>query len=180
MNQNNKNNPVLTEIAKNIGSFNLTVIVEEDKETLSLLKNIPGLIAFKTTLFKEDQILGIGRGTATLNRMNKFLERGVRYAWTTSLIDAVVRSTKTLDALYLIPTQLKEGADIDLERRDEPAFYGEEDMPQVATDKQRKFLVQLLEKCNDSTKAEYLEQVHSPYFTRFDASELISSLLPMK
>ena len=33
--------------------------------------------------------------------MNKFVERGVRYAFNASLIDAVVRSSKTLDALYL-------------------------------------------------------------------------------
>ena len=53
------------------------------------------------TLKLGDSVLSIGRGTAVLNRMNKFVERGVRYAFNASLIDAVVRSSKTLDALYL-------------------------------------------------------------------------------
>jgi len=176
-------NPIQEEMAKNVGTYNITAIIEEDKETLATLKNVPGLIAFLCTLKIGNEVISVGRGSATINQMNKFVSRGVRYSFGNSLVDAVVRGIKNMDALYFKTihqpeTKIKE--EFDLERRDEPAFYGDEDMPQFATDKQKKFLVQLLEKCNDSTKKDYLEQIHSPYFSRFDASELISSLLPMK
>ena len=171
--------PIQEEMAKNISNYNLTIITEQDFETMALFKNIPGFIAFKTTLSKDNQLLSIGYGSGVCNRFNKFVERTVIFAKNASLVDAMVRSTKILDALSIMPTNKKEEKAF-LEDQDKPAFYSEEDMPQVATEKQRKFLVQLLEKCNDSTKAEYLEQIHSPYFSRFEASELISSLLPMK
>lgn len=177
-----KKSPIQEEIEKNTGTFTITVDVKEDKETISLFKHIPHLISFITTLKNENnEIVGIGRGSAILNRLNKFVERTVRYAYNASLIDAMVRSTKILDALYITPSN-KENTEVpdeaDLEGRDKPAFYGNEDMPKVATEKQREFLSRLIdEKCDDSTKEEYLGQLNSPYLSKFDCSELINSLL---
>lgn len=176
-------NPIQEEVRKNVGVYNITAIIEEDKETLTTLKNVPGLVAFICTLKIGNEVISVGRGSSTINQMNKYVSRGVRYSFGNSLVDAVVRGIKNMDALYFKTVHQPESKikeEPDLERRDEPAFYGDEDMPQIATEKQRKFLVQLLDKCNDSTKKEYLEQIHSPYFSRFDASELISSLLPIK
>src|SRR3989344_9499230 len=73
-----KKDPLRAEIAKNIGTFNLTAIVEEDTQTLSSFKHIPGFIGFLCTLKKGNEVIGIGRGSAILNRMNKFVERGIR------------------------------------------------------------------------------------------------------
>lgn len=177
-----KKSPVQEEVEKNTGTFNLTVDVKEDKETISSFKHIPNLISFITTLKNENsEIVGIGRGSAVINRLNKFVERTVRFAFNASLIDAVVRSTKILDALYITPVS-QENIDVpdeaDLEGRDKPAFFGEEDMPKVATEKQRAFLNRLIdEKCDDSTKEEYLGQLNSPYLSNFDCSQLIKALL---
>lgn len=174
--------PIQEDIEKNTGTFNLTVDVKEDKETISLFKHVPNLISFITTLKNEnDEVVGIGRGSAVINRLNKFVERTVRYAYNASLIDAMVRSTKILDALYITPSN-QENTEVpdeaDLEGRDKPAFYGEEDMPKIATEKQRAFLNRLIdEKCDDSTKEEYLGQLNSPYLSKFDCSKLINSLL---
>src|SRR5688572_4471588 len=107
-------NPIKEEITKNTASYNLKIITEEDLETMALFKNIPGFIAFKTTLSKGDQLLSIGYGSAVLNRLNKFVERTVLFAKNSSLIDAMVRSTKILDALSIMPTNQREN-EFDLE-----------------------------------------------------------------
>ena len=61
-----KKSPAFEEVSKSVGTYNLTAIIREDKETLSLFKHVPGLIAFICTLKKGDDILGIGRGTAEI------------------------------------------------------------------------------------------------------------------
>lgn len=173
-------NPIQEEITKSIsvGNFNLTVSTEQDFETMALFKNIPGFVAFKTILKKENQLLSIGYGSAVLNRLNKFVERTVLFAKNASLIDAMVRSTKILDALSIMPNQ-KDIGDKDLEGRDSQAFFGEEDL-QTATEKQRNFLTKLVEKCDDSDKEEYLDALASPYLSKFQCSELIQRLMPVK
>jgi len=172
-------NPIQEEITKNVGNFNLTVTTEQDFETIALFKNIEGFVAFKTTLKKGNQLLSIGYGSAVLNRLNKFVERTVLFAKNSSLIDAMVRSTKILDALYVMPNQ-KDIEEKDLEGRDSPAFYGDEDLPQTATDKQRNFLTKLVENCDESEKEEYLSALASPYLSKFQCSELIQKLMPVK
>lgn len=163
-NVQNKRNPAFEEIAKSIGTYNLIATIEEDTETLSLFKHVPGLIAFMAILKTADgEILGIGRGTATLNRMSKYVDRAVCYAKNSALIDAMVRSTKTLDALYLQETSTQENS---------------EDVQNLATEKQKNFLTKLVdEKCDSSTKEEYLNQLKSPYLSRFECSDLINLLL---
>ena len=171
--------PIQEEISKNISSFSLTVTTEQDLETMALFKNIAGFVAFKTTLKKGNQLLSIGYGSAVLNRLNKFVERTVLFAKNASLIDAMVRSTKILDALSIMPNQ-KDSEERDLEGRDSPAFFGEEDMPQYASQKQRNFLTKLVENCDDSEKEEYLDALASPYLSKFQCSELIQKLVPVK
>lgn len=172
-------NPIQEEITKSIGKISLDVVTEQDFETMALFKNIEGFVAFKTTLKKGNQLLSVGYGSAVLNRLNKFVERTVLFAKNSSLIDAMVRSTKILDALYVMPNR-KDLEDKDLEQRDSIAFYGDEDMPQTATDKQRNFLTKLVENCDDSEKEEYLDALASPYLSKFQCSELIQKLMPMK
>jgi hypothetical protein len=169
--------PIQEEISKNISSFSLTVTTEQDLETMALFKNIQGFVAFKTTLKKGNQLLSIGYGSAVLNRLNKFVERTVLFAKNSSLIDAMVRSTKILDALSIMPNQ-KDTEDRDLEGRDSPAFFGEDDLPQVATEKQLNFAKKLIENCDEDEKEQYLEQISSPYFSKFQCSQLIQRLMP--
>jgi len=183
MNKYYRNDPIQEEIAKNTGSFNLSVTVEKDTEMINKFKHIPNFIAFKATLKKGNEIIGIGTGSAVLNRLNKFVERTVRFAYNASLVDAMVRSTKILDALYIMPVSHKETDtpdEEDLEGRDRQAFFNDEDMPQIATEKQRNFLTKLIEKCDNPTKEKYLSQLESPYLSKFDCSLLINELIPVK
>ncbi len=171
--------PIQEEITKSIGNFNLTVTTEQDLETMALFKNIAGFVAFKTTLKKGNQLLSIGYGSAVLNRLNKFVERTVLFAKNASLIDAMVRSTKILDALSIMPNQ-KDTEDRDLEGRDSPAFFGEDDMPQAATEKQLNFAKKLIENCDEDKKEQYMEQISSPYFSKFQCSQLIQKLMSVR
>ena len=176
-------NPIQEEIAKNVGTYNLTAVIEEDKETLSKLKNIPNSICFLCTLKIGNEVIGIGRGSANLNRMNRGIERGVRYSFGNSIVDSVVRGIKNLDALYFNTINKSENKiqdEVDLEGRDSPAFFGEDDMPQVATGKQLNFAKKLIANCGDDEKEKYLEQISSPYFSKFQCSELIQKLMPVK
>lgn len=170
--------PIQEEIAKNINSFNLTVTTEQDFETMKLFKNINGFVAFKTTLSKDNQLLSIGYGSAVLNRLNKFVERTVLFAKNSSLIDAMVRSTKILDALSIMPNQ-KDTEDRDMEGQDFRTSYTE-DMPQYASQKQRNFLSKLVANCGEEDKEEYLDALASPYLSKFQCSELIQKLMPVK
>lgn len=196
MNQNYKNsvpspykrqerlNPIQEEIAKNVGTYNITAIIQEDKETLATLKNVPGLIAFLCTLKIGDEIISVGRGSATLNRVNKYVERGVRYSFGNSLVDAVVRGIKNMDALYFKTTNQPENKiqdeEKDLEQRDSPALYGDDDLPQTATIKQINFLKKLVANCGEEEKEKYLSALSSPYLSKFQCSELIQKLMPVK
>jgi hypothetical protein len=176
-------NPIQEEIAKNVGTYNITAIIEEDKATLATLKNVPGLIAFLCTLKIGNEVISVGRGSATLNRVNKYVERGVRYSFGNSLVDAVVRGIKNMDALYFKTINQpvnKIQDEVDLEGRDSPAFFGEDDMPQVATEKQLNFAKKLIANCDDDEKEQYLEQISSPYFSKFQCSELIQKLMPVR
>ena len=171
--------PVQEEISKNISIFSLTVTTEQDLETMALFKNIQGFVAFKTTLKKGNQLLSVGYGSAVLNRLNKFVERTVLFAKNSSLIDAMVRSTKILDALSIMPNQ-KDTEDRDMEGQDFQSSYTG-DLPQVCTEKQRNFLSKLVEKnCDEGDKEEYLDALASPYLSKFQCSELIQKLLPVK
>jgi hypothetical protein len=178
MNQNKKS-PIQEEVERNLGTYNLTVTTEIDREALALFPHILNLIAFKTTLKRGNEVIGVGTGSSILNQFNKFLGRTVRFAYNASVVDAVIRSTKILDALYVMPSIQKQN-EVDIESRDKQAFFSDEDLPQAPSEKQKNFLNKLLENCDDEEKEQYLEQISSPYFSKFQCSELIQKLMPVK
>jgi hypothetical protein len=178
-----KINPIQEEIDKNVGVYTLTAEIKEDVITRDQLKGIPNSICFLCTLKIGNEVIGIGRGSANLNRMNRGIERGVRYSFGNSIVDSVVRGIKNLDALYFNTINKPENKiqeEVDLEGRDSPAFFGEDDMPQVATEKQLSFAKKLIANCGDDEKEQYLEQISSPYFSKFQCSQLIQKLMPVK
>lgn len=175
-------NPIQAEIAKNCGTYNLSMVIEEDKETALKLKNIPNSICFLCTLKIGNEIIGIGHGSANLNRMNRGIERGVRYSFGNSILDSVAKGIKNLDALYFNSTNRSENKIQDEEDVEGQGFQESytEDLPQTATEKQRNFLSRLVEKCGKENKEEYLSALASPYLSKFQCSELIQKLMPVK
>jgi hypothetical protein len=142
--------------------------------------HIQNFIAFKTTLRNENnEVIGIGTGTGVINRLNKFLERTCIFSKNASLIDALMKSIKIIDALSIMPANQKEN-DIPIEEDvDKPASYGDE-MPQVATEKQKNFLEKLVNSnCDNQEKEKYLSQLKSPYLSKYQCSQLIQKLMPV-
>jgi len=185
-----RKHPVREEIERNIGVINLTAEIQEDKVTLGALKHIPGLISYICVLKNsaDGSIIGIGRGTSVINRLNKFFERTIRVAFNSAVIDSVMQSTKMLNTLRL---KLENNATAnaagvedeidDPEGRDRVCSFEDDGTLRHASEKQKAFLKSLIEsKCSESAKAEYLSQLNEKYLSSFQASELISSLLPIK
>ncbi|KKS05152.1 MAG: hypothetical protein UU58_C0001G0012 [Candidatus Nomurabacteria bacterium GW2011_GWA2_41_25] len=164
VNVQEKKSPIQEEVEKNIGTFNLTVQVAEDKNTISEFPHIENFIAFIATIKKGSEILGIGRGSAVLNRLNKWVSRGVRYAYCQSITDAIIRSVKTLDALYIQTTEPK----------DSSISVGE---IEYATDKQKSYLRELINaNVIDESKRKYWEsQVNQ--LTKEEASQKIQTFV---
>lgn len=166
------------EIKEAVGEYNFKLIVEEDFELFNILKN-PFIIALKCTLKNSNNdVLGVGRSNSVLSPRNKLLKNAVLYSWGASVIDACSKGVKTLNNLPKKETVVVIDEEPDLENRDGQAFYGNEDMPQYATDKQKTFLTKLVSsKCDISKKEDYLNRLKSPYLTKFDCGKLINSLL---
>lgn len=186
-----KRHPIHDEIQKLCsGTYDLKVSFEEDTQTLNHFPHIPGLIAILCKMSKNGQPISFGRSCCVFSRFNRYVERTISTAINGSFLSAANNATKVFEALRISGEEGLEEIDqpetkipneVDLEGRDKIAFYGEDDMPKFASQKQKNFLQKLIdEKCNESSKEEYLNQLNSPYLSRFDASELISSLLPVK
>lgn len=92
-----KTDTVREEVNKLLGTYQFSASFEEDSQTVSTLKHVPGLVAFLCTIRKGDQIIGQGRGTSVINQNNRFIVRTIGYAFNASIVDAIVRSTKILD-----------------------------------------------------------------------------------
>ena len=174
-----RKDPIEEEMMKKVGTFNLVVTVEKDVQTLAQYKHIPNMVAFITKISKDNQLIGVGRSTAVLNRLNKFIERTVIFALNASFVDGMVRAARNLDALSIMSVSQKGSSEGDLEGKDKQSFFADEDLPAIATEKQKSFLMKLINsKCDDDSKGEYLTQLESPYLSKFQCSELINSLLP--
>lgn len=123
--------PAQKEIQRVVGTYEMTAEVVEDKETLATLSR-PGVVAFLCTIKRDGQIVGIGRGSAVLNQMNKFLARTVHAAFNYSLLSAVAQSTRALDAM------IDPHGDMSLESA--------EAIQEKITDRQKSYLTELVQK----------------------------------
>lgn len=159
-----KIDPVQEAIEQNVGKFNLEISIEEDKDTVLQLKDLPGpVIAYKCTIRRGSQVLGIGRGSNILSKINKWVDRSVRYTLNASIIDSIVQSVKALDVLYLkdngeVLTQETIGID-------------------YASDKQKSYLRELIRSnVVDEGKRKYWES-QIDLLTKDEASEKIKSFV---
>jgi len=161
--------------------YSITALFIADKESLAFFGNSSGTIAYRCILRREGKIIGEGRGTTSTKDHDESINSTIKVAQKSAFVDGILRVTgmSFLFSQDFLPEDKKE--EPDLEGRDRIASFNHEDLPKFATEKQRTFLLQLInEKCSSSSKEEYLSQLNSSHLSRYDASELISSLLPMK
>lgn len=156
--------PIQQAVQANVGKFNLEISVEEDKETALLLKHLPGpVIAYKCTVRKGTQVLGIGRGSGILSKINKWVDRSIRYTVNASIIDSIVQSVKALDVLCL-----QENTDSPDQEINEIEY---------ASDKQKNYLRELIRSnISDEGKRKYWES-QIEQLTKDEASEKIQSFV---
>ncbi len=157
--------PVMDEIQKCLGKYQLEIVVEEDAQTLAMFKHIPGLIAFIATIKSNGRIAGQGRGSACLSSTNRFIERAVHCAFNSSVVDSVMRSTKVLDVLLPSAGASLQNLDVEMHRgnasyANEPypeqerypareAYAAKEYAPAGISEKQKSFLLGLINKLRD-------------------------------
>lgn len=91
--------PVREEVRNCIGTYNLQAVIEEDMQTLALMRHLPGLVAFVCTLKKDGQVIAQGYGSSVLSGTNRYITRAINSAFNSSLADSVIRATKVLDTL---------------------------------------------------------------------------------
>lgn len=154
----NPKHPAREEIAKCVGTHDLTVVVEEDMQTLTALRHVEGLVAFLVTLTKDGKPIAQGRGTAILNPMNRFISRTIASAFNSAIADAAIRATRVLDTFRDKP----EGENV-----------GESPASVPASDKQRSYLSQLLQQLDDEEEREKW-MANLDTLTKDEASEAIS------
>jgi len=77
--------------------YNLIATFERDKESLSMLGNEKGLIAFICTLTKFGVIAGQGRGADTIERNGGDANKTLKLTQKRSFVDAVIRTTGLSD-----------------------------------------------------------------------------------
>lgn len=154
--------PVQNEVAKRIGEYKLVATFTEDTETKQTFKHVPGLIAFLCTLQKDGNVIAVGRGSAFLSRMNRYIERTIDTAFNASLVDAVVRGTKVIDALNSGPLTSPQEIGTPY-----TGFDG-------ITDKQKSYLETLIGNLGDEEQQEWLNRLD--VMTRDEASAAISLL----
>jgi len=156
--------PVQQAVQANVGKITLEINIEEDKETALLLKHLPGpVIAYKCTVRKGSLVLGVGRGSGILSKINKWVDRSIRYTVNASIIDSIIQSVKALDVLYL-----SENTDSPVQETDEIEY---------ASDKQKNYLRELIRSnILDESKRKYWEaQIN--LLTKDEASEKIQSFV---
>jgi len=156
----NPKHPVREAINKNLGSFSLTVKINEDKETLSLFKT-PGLVALLCTLEKDGRIVGEGRGSSRISQDNRYFEKSIRYAFNASILDAIAKSVKTLDVLHPNKGEIEE------------VYKTKAIKTEPITEKQREYLTQLIHSnvADEDTKQEWESNLED--FSRNEASDAI-------
>jgi hypothetical protein len=95
----NIKHPVQEEIKKCLGTYNFTATISQDYQTLEKFRHVPGIISFICVLKKDSEVIGEGRGVGVLSKINKYIEKTVRYTANASFLDAVTRSLKMIDVI---------------------------------------------------------------------------------
>ena len=157
--------------------YSLVAMFAKDKETMESFQSVANLVAYVCTLTRSGEVVGQGRGAAVLKLNGNDANKTVKMAQKSAFIDGVIRCTGLSDIftqdLETMPIQViseQKYSEIEEVVNEEPEM----------TEKQKNFLMQLIFNLgNEKTREEYLVQVNSG-LSRYDASELISSLIPAR
>ncbi len=77
--------------------YGLTATFEKDSDSLGMLGNAKGLIAFVCTLSKFGVVVGQGRGSDTMERNNNDPNKTLKMTQKRAYVDAVIRATGLSD-----------------------------------------------------------------------------------
>ncbi len=134
------------------------------KPSLNLKIYLVLLLLINALSEKALKVLGIGRGSNILSKINKWVDRSVRYTLNASIIDSIVQSVKALDVLYL---------------KDNGEALPQETIGEIdyASDKQKSYLRELIRSnVFDESKRKYWES-QIDLLTKDEASEKIQSFV---
>lgn len=164
MDTKDKKNPIRKEIEKLLGIHTLEATVEEDIQTLAAMKHVEGIVCFLCTLRKNGKVLAQGRGNAVMNPSGRYMNRAIHSAFNSALADSVIRATKVLGTL-IEPEQARSNT--------VPQTYGPtSDSSELATDRQRQFLRQLIQiNCEEEERERWEKQLDQ--LTKSEARETI-------
>ncbi|MCX6752432.1 MAG: hypothetical protein NTZ87_02935 [Candidatus Nomurabacteria bacterium] len=161
--------------------YSITALFIADKESLAFFSNASDTVAYCCILKRNGSIVGEGRGSASLKDHDDSVNSTIKVAQKSAFVDGILRVTgmSFLFSQDFLSEDSKE--EPDLEGRDSVASFNHDDLPKLMTEKQEALLRTLVaEKIhNSASREEYLKQIN-PNLSRFQCSELISSLLPMK
>lgn len=167
--------PIGDEVNRLCGLYQLTAKIEPDRSTLDLFKGkIQNFVAFLCSIERNGELLGQGRGTATIGsgQYSRYITRGVHAALSASLVDAVVRSTKIgvlLPDSLSASSQSKGVSAMDVFKNREMNSYED-----ILSDKQKSYIMELVSNLSDDERQRYEGMIDS--LSRSEASELIQTL----
>ncbi|MCK5139055.1 MAG: hypothetical protein KAQ85_04360 [Thermodesulfovibrionia bacterium] len=176
--------------------YNLIAIFERDKESLDMLGNKKGLIAFVCTLTQFGIVIGQGRGSDTLERNQNDPNKALKMTQKRAFVDAVIRTTGLSDIftqdiedmnteeINTAPEtfdkgKYKEWIDDLTEKSNSPEIQYENTpiRQDSMTDKQRKLLVSLMTEkiLDEDEREERLKTVDS--LNKYEASDVIKEFI---
>jgi len=175
--------------------YNLTATFERDDQTMSAFSSVKDMIAYVCSLFKADQLVGQGRGAATLVKNQGDVNKTIKMSTKSAFIDAVIRTTGlsdifTQDVEDMAETQVLgqytvagHNAQVDDQTPLKSAEYPSESASSSeygfvpATDKQKSYLNRLVsQRCVESEELEEQLKVVEG-LSKFEASQMIEELL---
>ena len=177
--------------------YNLTAQFIQDVDTIKAFEgSVKGLVALECNLYdRNNQCVAEARGASTLEKCDNDPNKCVKMAEKSAYISCTIRATglsdvftqdledMPLSAIKNNGSKPEDRVEItdtepDLEGRDRQVSYQDFSELRYATEKQKSFLKTLIEdKCDSTAKEEYLNHLNQKYLSRYECSELISSLL---
>lgn len=168
-----KEHPVRKEILKHIGKIDLTVSFSEDTATVNML-NIPGLIAFLCKIEQNGKVVALGRSNALISETSKYFDNIIRSCRDYSLVDGIAKLVRATDTLRTNTSKLVYESSKEA-MLDEAYNVKEVSAPEMITDKQKKFLLELIYTNIRSEDERALRESQVDEMTRQEASRAISS-----